>query len=184
MTDIAIQEPSEFIAGDTVKWKRCLQDYKASDAWVLKYAARGDAAFAITATADGDDHLVTISATTSAGYTAGKYKWVAYVEKSGERYTVDEGYFTVKPNLATGNGTITDERLQLEKDIAAIKAYLGKNYTYANYAINGRSLTRYSITELFTLKDRLQRELNRLRDAEKIARGEGTGKRILVRFNS
>lgn len=184
MTEIASQEPLEIIAGDTVKWKKCLPDYKASDSWVLKYSARGDNAIAITAAAAGDDHLITLAASATADYKAGTYKWIAYVEKGSERYTIAEGYFTVRANLAAGTAAITDELIQLEKDIAAIKAYLGKNYSYANYAINGRSLTRYSITELFTLKDRLQRELNRLRDAEKLKRGESTGKRILVRFNS
>lgn len=184
MTDISTQEPLNFTAGDTVKWKKSLSDYKASAGWALKYSARGDAAFTVNASADGDDHLVTISATTSAGYTPGTYKWISWVEKDSERYTIEEGYFTVKPNLAIGNAVISDPLIQLEKDLAAINAFIASNYKHSNYAINGRSLTNYSIPDLFVLKDRLQRELNRLRDAEKIKHGLGTGKKILVRFTS
>jgi hypothetical protein len=183
MTDIATKEPLSFIAGDTVKWKRCLSDYKATDGWELYYSMRGDHSFELEATAQGDDHLITITAAESAAYTAATYKWIAYVEKAGERYTVDQGYMTVQPDLATGTDAITDELIQLEKDVAAIKAFLAKNYKYANYAINGRSLTNYAMADLFLLKDRLQRELNRLRDAEKLRRGLGTGKTIRVRFN-
>ena len=31
MADIPSKEPAEFRAGDTIKWKRSLDDYKASD---------------------------------------------------------------------------------------------------------------------------------------------------------
>lgn len=183
MTDIATQEPQSFIAGDTVKWKKSLPDYKASDSWVLKYALRGAAVINLTAAASGDDHLITITAVTSAGYTAGTYKWISYVEKAGERYTIEEGYLAIETNLATAT-TITDRLITLEADIAAINGFLGKNYKYSSYAIAGRSLNNYSISELFTLRDRLQRELKSLKDADKIARGLATNKLIRVRFNT
>ena len=35
-TDIATIEPATFRAGDTVKWKKALDCYKASDGWTLK----------------------------------------------------------------------------------------------------------------------------------------------------
>ena len=183
MTDIPTQEPLSFIAGDTVKWKKSLSDYPASDGWVLKYAIRGTAVINLTATASGADHLITIAAATSAAYTAGTYKWIASVEKASERYSVGEGYLTIEPNFATAT-TITDPLITLEADITAIKAFLSKNYKYASYAIAGRSLNNYSIAELFTLRDRLQRDLNKLKDADKIARGLATSKLIRVRFNS
>lgn len=183
MTDIATQEPESFVAGDTVKWKKSLSDYPASASWVLKYALRGAASIDLTATADGDDHLITISAATSEAYTAGTYKWTAYVEKASERYTIAEGYLTIKTDMVAAT-TITDRVITLEADITAINGFLGKNYKYSSYAIAGRSLNNYSISELFTLRDRLQRELNSLKDADKIARGLATNKLIRVRFNS
>ena len=42
-TDIASKEPETFRAGDTVKWKRSLDCYKASEGWTLKYSFRGTA---------------------------------------------------------------------------------------------------------------------------------------------
>lgn len=185
MSEIATIEPLSFVAGDTVKWKRTLDDYPASDDWVLKYSARTTSAvaIAITAAADGDDHLVTLAAADTAEYTASTYKWTAWVEKDDERYTVGEGYFTVKPNLATGTTAITDERIQLEADIAAIDGYLAKNYKYQNYAINGRSLSQYPMADLYLLKDRLARQLNRLKDAERVQRGMGSRKIVRVRMS-
>jgi hypothetical protein len=183
MVDIPTREPENFNAGDTVSWKKSLSDYKASDGWVLKYAARGAGSINLTASADGDDHLTSISAATSSTYTAGTYKWLAYVEKAGERYTVGEGYWDIKVNLATAT-SITDRLITLQTDIDAINAFLGRNYNYASYSIAGRSLNNHSITDLFTLRDRLQAELNRLRDEEKINRGVPTRQLIRVRINN
>jgi len=35
---IPTKEPLTIRAGDTIKWKRSIDDYKASDGWTLKYA--------------------------------------------------------------------------------------------------------------------------------------------------
>lgn len=182
MTTQATKEPESFVAGDTVKWKKCLASYKASDGWQLAYAIVGASAININASADGDDHLVTITAASSGAYAAGTYKWIATVTKDDERYTVGEGYFDIKPNLANAT-TYTDDVLRLKKDIAAIDAFLGKNFKYASYSINGRTLTNYGMADLFTLRDRLQRQLNSLLDVEKIKSGKPTRKLIRVRFN-
>lgn len=179
---MASTEPVYFIAGDTVKWQINLADYKASDSWVLSYALRGPSNINLTATAVGAEHLISIPAATSAGYKAGTYAFDAYVTKGSERYTVGSGYIDIKANLATATAH-TDRLLTLQADIDAINAWLGKNYNYASYAIGGRSMNKYSITELYTLRARMMSELQSLKDAEKIRRGLGTSKLIRVRFN-
>ena len=40
--DIPTKEPFEIRAGDTVKWKKAVDDYRASDGWTLKYSLRGN----------------------------------------------------------------------------------------------------------------------------------------------
>lgn len=182
MADIATTEPEIIVAGDTVKWKKSLSDYKASASWVLTYALRGAKAIDITAAASGDDHLVDLSAATTGGYTPGTYSFSAYVTKSGERYTVATGYITVKVNLATAT-TFTDRLLTLQSDVDAINAFLSKNYNYASYSIGGRSLNKYSLTELYKLRSVLMSELSSLKDSERIRRGLGTSKLIRVRIN-
>jgi len=73
MSDIPTTEPLSFRAGDTVKWKKSLGDYPATS-WTLKYflVIQSDQKI-ITASADGTDHLVTITAAASAGYAVGRY---------------------------------------------------------------------------------------------------------------
>lgn len=182
MVDIATTEPEYFVAGDTVKWKKTLSDYKASDGWVLSYALRGAGNINLTATASGADHQVDITAAVSATYTEGTYSFAAYVTKGSERYSVGNGYIEIKKNLATAT-TYTDRLLTLQADVDAVNAFLSKNYNFASYSIGGRSLNKYSITELYMLRGKLLGELQKLKDEEKIRRGKGTSKLIRVRFN-
>lgn len=177
----ATKEPSIIIAGDTLKWKISLPDYKASDGWVLAYALRGAAQINITAGADGADHLVQVAAATTAAYTPGNYKWIATVTKAGERYTVAEGYFLVQADLATAT-SYSDRMLALQTHIDAINGFLAKSHKYSSYAIGGRSLSSHSVQDLFLLKDRFMRELNELKNAEALKKGLGSKKIVRVRM--
>ena len=70
---------------DFEKWKRSIDDYKASDGWTLKYSFRGTAGtIDITSSADGDEHLISLSPTTTAAYDAGMYDVQGYVEIRGQ----------------------------------------------------------------------------------------------------
>ena len=53
------KEPETVRAGDTIKWKKSVSDYAASDGWTLKYSLRGQStAIDLTSTADGDEHPI------------------------------------------------------------------------------------------------------------------------------
>ena len=78
MADIPTTEPAAVNAGDTVRWRRALADYPASAGWALTYTLLNAAGkITITASAQGDDHLVSVPAATSAGWAAGDYAWRA-----------------------------------------------------------------------------------------------------------
>lgn len=99
---IPSKEPTEFVGGATVKWTKVLGDYPASS-WTLTYSIRAlDAAggsLEVTATADGDTHVVTISATDSGTLAAGTYEWQAKVTSGSEVAYPDTGMFEVKASL-------------------------------------------------------------------------------------
>jgi hypothetical protein len=135
-------EPRSFVAGATVCWSKSLADYPASDGWTLKYSFRGpDAAgLDVTATADGDDYLVNISATASA-VAAGTYWWQAYVTKGSEKYFVGEGQTVVKATL-TGTAVAYDGRSDAELVLAALVALSKTKATLiqGEYTIAGRQM--------------------------------------------
>jgi len=161
---IPTKEPTEITAGDTWTWSRSLSDYLASDSWTLSYAlVNVDNLITITATADGDDHLVEVAAATTAGYAPGSYNWQAYVIKSGERYQVDSGVLEVKPNFAEQTAGY-DGRSHVKKVLDALDALIEGKATSDQlaYSIAGRSISKMSPEELIKWRDlyagRYQRE--------------------------
>ncbi len=71
-----------------------LADYPASK-WTLTYYLRKDGATAtatsFSATADGDTHLVTIAAATTAGYAAGVYDFISIYPTSTQIISKSRG---------------------------------------------------------------------------------------------
>jgi|TARA_Y100000310_G_scaffold16994_1_gene16881 hypothetical protein len=103
--DIPTKEPTEFTAGDSVKWTRTLGDYPAST-YTLLYSLRGTAGtFDITATADGDDYSISIPAPTTSGYGAGYY--------DGHGYAVIDGTAQVDTITLAGDDTTAADTYNL-----------------------------------------------------------------------
>lgn len=176
--------PTVFPAGDTIKWDVSVPDYKASDGWALTYELKSSTAdlATITASADGDDFTVTISASTSANYAAGDYHYAAYVTKGSERFRVDQGRITVEHNFAASGNY--DGRSHTEVVLDAVEAVLESRATkdQENYTIAGRSLGRTPIEDLLLLRDRYRAEFVKEQRQDRISRGLGTSAVIRTRF--
>lgn len=149
MPDPLTREPTEFTAGDTVKWKVAFADFPANDGWTLKYTFRGPEIHDVTATADGADHSVTLSAAVSADFTAGDYWWDAYASKAAERYKVRTGQLKVLANLEAVTG-VYDGRSIVKRTLDALEAMIeGKaSRDQMSYSIEGRSLSRMSVQDV------------------------------------
>ena len=183
MTEIPTTEPQTITAGDTVQWKKQIDDYPASDDWVLSYAmVSGSKKYSLTASASGDDHLVSIAATTSAAYEAGEYYWQAYVTKDSERRLVGSGRLKINPNFADLSNF--DARSHVKKTLDAIEAVVEGRATkdQEEYTIGTRSLKRTPIQDLLVLRDKYKGEYLREVNAENISKGLGSKNRILVRI--
>jgi hypothetical protein len=122
MTSIPTCEPDSFVAGDTVKWCRSFADYPASAGWTLAYVfVNAGSKKDVASVAEGDSHLVTITAEDSADWPAGDYDFQGTATKGDERYTVTVGRTTVKPNLAAVVDGF-DARTSARKVLEAIDA--------------------------------------------------------------
>jgi hypothetical protein len=185
--DIPTTEPSEFFVGDTVQWTKDLSGFPAS-AWTLKYNFISSDASAqnilITSTADGDIHSIAVARATSAGYTAGDYKWFSYVIDIGDtlRHSVASGSTTVKPDQSSGTDARSHVKIVLDAICATIEGVASKDQKA--YSIAGRSLERYSFEELLKLKDKYEILYKKELSDEAIANGEGSGRKVKVRFTN
>ena len=188
MSDIPGTEPTTIRAGDGVQWRRSLPEHLATDGWVLKYRVlravppHRD----ITAAADGADHLVSLSATTTAAWQAGRATLVGWAEKAatGERETLLQQSMDVLPDLtaATSLDGRTAAQRRLADAEAALSAYLaGGQGHVAEYVINGRRMVFREARELQDLVDGARRDVARENARAAAAQGYAPG-RIYTRF--
>ena len=173
-------------AGDTLDFETTVPDYPASEGWTLKYrlAPRSaGTAIDLTAVADGDDYDITASATTTASWATGWYTWTAFVEKAGERFTVDRGQLEIRAASST-LAAATDGRTHARKVLDAIEAVLETRATLdqESYAINGRSLKRMPIEELLKLRQIYRAEVAGEDAASKLAAGIAQPRKVQVRL--
>lgn len=177
-------EPATIVAGDSLTWKRTLADYPAGT-WSLKYRLiNANGAIDVTSTASGTDHLVTVAATESAGWAAGKYSMVSYVEQGATRITLGSATVIIQPNLAVL--ATRDVRTAAAKIVdqlrAAYIAYTESNSTVLEYEIAGRHMKYRSGAEILEQLSFWESRVNDEKRAERVAAGLGAGNKLLVRF--
>lgn len=178
-------EPLEIVAGDFIQWKRedLTTDYPSAS-YTLKYSARlqgtGTTEIEITG---GTDHLVQVSSSVTALYTAGTYSWQAYITRNSdsERILVASGYWDV---LANSDESTADPRSHAEIMLNKIESLLeGKaDSDVSSYSIAGRSLTKMTTEELLTWRNFYKAEVLRERQKEDIKLGRKTPTTVKVRF--
>ncbi|MCX7180631.1 MAG: hypothetical protein NTX56_18335 [Proteobacteria bacterium] len=128
-----------------------------------------------------------MTAATTGAYAAGGYTWTAWVEGgSSEKYTVDAGVCTVKPDYRGAGATVAlDDRTHARKVLDSIEAVIeGRaSQDQERYMIAGRELWRTPIPTLLKLRQTYRAEVKRQELAEKIQNGTGVGGRIQFRSN-
>jgi len=179
-------EPTSFRAGDSIAWTLSLPEYPASAGWALKYRLLWPTgtAVAINSSAAGDDHAVSLAATDTAAWAAGKATLLAWVEKGIERITLKQPLVDVLPNLAAAS--VYDGRSQAVKALAdakaALAAYMAAGQTHvAEYDIGGRRMKFRTSAEIIDLINYYERETAGERALQAALQGGSPG-RVLTRF--
>jgi hypothetical protein len=180
--EIPSEEPTEHVAGDTLAWTKSLSDYPADDSWTLTYYLLGPKKETITASADGADHAVTVSASTTSNYAPGVYKWTSYASSGSERYKVGEGTIEILPNPATVAANVSTETRSKAKQIldalmATMADAAGRPEQSYSLQAAGRSFSFKTLADLIAAIDYWKAEVKREDSASSI------GKNIFVRFN-
>lgn len=188
-TNYPTNVPDLLQIGDFWAWKKdnLATDYPTAD-YSLSYEFNlidGATAvnFTIGTTEANDEYIVATSNTSS--YTKGEYNWVEYITRTSDnaRIKLSEGYTQIQENYATTNASV---RSHAKIVLDAVKAVIENRATMdqSSMSIAGRSLSRMSIDELFTLKDRYQAEFDREVKKAKIKNGQSSGNTILTKFGT
>ena len=183
------QEPDTLVVGDRWVWRRddLVSDYPIAD-YALEYRFTEDStgntnAFTIAATEADSTYLVEITSAVTANLVAGDYQWAAFIIRSSDsqRVVVDQGRTEILPNL---QNTTADLRSHAKKVLDAIEAVLENRASQdqMSYSIAGRSLSRMSIDDLMTFRNRYRAEYLREIKLARIKNKQDSGNTIKVRF--
>jgi len=183
-TELLNQIPTELTAGDFTGWRLSLPEYPASDGWSIFYALVKDGKLiALTSTADGDDHVFSISSADSAGYSPGIYRYQQYAKQGENRRTIENGQLVVFPDFYSQKDGY-DSRTPAEKTLDTLKATYDK-LAAKSLASKSGGLASVADKPLSELRAEIQQqEAVVLREHRAKLRKEGkrTGTKIKVRF--
>lgn len=176
--------PTELTAGDTWTWTHSVTDHPATSytaaTFYLQNAARS---FGMAATLSGTNFALTATAATTAALKPGKYQWRLVAITGTNRFTIDRGEVEVLPDPATAASY--DFRSVARRTLEAIEAYLADpdNLAAASYSIGGRSLSRWSRSELLSEMSKWKAEVQEEEAKSRMAKGLGNPRRLYVRFD-
>ena len=178
---VPTNEPLEARVGDTWAWNRQdLPDYPATT-WTLKYQFKNATShFEFNATADGSNFSIVVAKATTAGFTAGKYSWAAYVTDGTSQYTVATGRLNVLPSYSLASAAALDDRTHARKVLEALEATIEGKATkdQLKYMIGSRSIERLTPAELVTWRNQYRAEVFSEDNKERRQNGYGAGRLV------
>jgi predicted lipoprotein len=138
-------------------------DYPAPD-WTIKAHLRGPAVINLTATGDGDTHVLSEASGVTSGFAPGRYVATVRASDGTDTFEIEAGELEIEADVASIDSA-HDPRKHAEKVLAAIEAVLEKRATkdQESYTINGRSLTRTSIADLLELHKTYKAEVAKMK---------------------
>ncbi len=174
-------EPKQIIQGDSSSWEISLSEYPAGEGWALSYALVKDGALiTIPSTPAGDNHLITLTTSTTAAYMPGVYMWTATVTNDTQRRTIKQGMIEVLQDLSTmADGG--DLRSQIKRTLDALEEAIERHASSGvlSMSVAGRTTTWRTFDELLAIRDRYASAYH----TEQVRAGHrNPTNRILVRF--
>lgn len=146
-------EPTEFYAGDTVKWTRRFQDFPAGDGWTLAYKfgnkERSIPVDPADITTSNDEFVIVIPAEQTAALNPAQYQLTGTVTKGTDRYVVAHGVVRVRQNPGGEGQEPFDYRTQNQRVYESICAMIeGREDVEEHTMSDGRHLRNMAMTDL------------------------------------
>ena len=186
------QEPDRLITGDRFAWQRpdLVSDYPLAD-YTMTYHFSEDSGgggthhFTLSSTEVDDNYYFEKPSSETDNLKAGDWKWQLYAIRTSdsERITIDYG---ITKFVLGELDTNEDLRTHAKKVLDAIEAVIEGRATIdqSSFSLGGRSLSRMSIDELMTFRDRYHAEYLKEVKLARIRNKQGSGNTIKVNFGS
>lgn len=174
-----------FVRGETLNYRVIAPEYPASAGWQVTLYMNpraGGTVVSVSGVADGDDHLLQATSTTTASWLAGWYSWEEWAAKGAEQYRIAGGQTEIVFGLvgvAAGFDTRTQAQIALDDAKAAFAAWTP---TTRRYRIAGREMEFSDTTEIIRVVQYWENEVRREQAAEAMAAGRPNPRKLLVRL--
>ena len=176
------------VAGDSVDFVTSVPAYPASQGFTLCHRltpwVAGAAIDMASVTVDIDDYRTLVSNAVSALWVPGDYSWASWVEKAGERHSVDSGLCKILPDPATA--TAYDGRSKAQKALEDCQTALA-NFNAAGgkvkrYSIAGREMEFDNATDIMVLVSYWTNEVRLENRGRALREGQADPSRIYMRL--
>ena len=181
--------PEELQLGDLWAWKITdISDDYPTASFSLSYQfnlidGATPSKFTLTASESNNEYIISTTSTTSQ--TKGRYNWIAYITRQSDsaRIKIGEGFIEIQDNFAT---TSTSVRSHAKIVLDSLEAVIENRASMdqSSMSIAGRSLSRMSIDELLTFRDKYKAEVLKEKKKLRVKNKLGSGNNIKARFGS
>lgn len=176
---------NQIVAGETLNYRAIAADYPASAGWVVTLYLNpraGGTATSVASSADGNDHLLQVPASTTATWAPGWWAWETWAALGTERYRLEAGQLQVVAGLI-GAAAGTDTRSQAQRALDDAKAaFAAWTPTTRRYRIAGREMEFADTGEIIKVVQYWENEVRREQTAEAMAAGRPNPRKLLVRL--
>lgn len=181
-------EPLKVVVGDFIQWKKTALAASYPPAthsaqYIARITAGGASEITLAAIERTDYYLFQVPSATSEAFTPGYYHWQLEITQTatGNRIVVERGEFEAIPDLdANGADPRTHAEVMLDKIESLLEGRADKDVS--SYSIQGRSISKMSISDLLQWRDYYRKEVNKERRDNAIAIGRPTKTTMKVRF--
>lgn len=182
-------EPTSVVIGTLVQWKRAdLSDVYAPASYDLIYNIRlkngagVDKSVTATTAADGS-FLTSLTSNLTTTMVAGDYVWQAFISRKSDsaKVAVGTGELQLLSNLdQNGADNRSHAQIMVEKIQSLLEGRADKDVS--SYSIQGRSLSKMSVTDLMMWRDYYRKEVVKEKQDALIAAGKASNATVKVRF--
>jgi hypothetical protein len=181
-------EPIKIVVGDFIQWKKTdlASSYPPAThtaEYVARVASGQSSEIKLPAIERTSYYLFQASSITTSAFETGYYHWQLEITEtaSGNRIVVERGEFQAIADL-DNNGA--DPRTHAEIMLDKIEGLLigRSDKDVSSYSIQGRSISKMTISDLLQWRDYYRKEVNRERRESDIALGKTTKTTMKVRF--
>ena len=180
---MALQD--SIVQGETLNYSATLSGYPASEGWNLQLVLNpraGGAVISLTTSADGDNHVLQVTAALTATWAVGDYGYQLFAVKGAEVYFQNDGQFKVRAGLIGAAGGV-DTRSQAQRALDDARTALAAwTPTTRRYKINGREMEFNSPADIIAIVSHWQNEVKREQNVARMAAGLPSNRKVMVRM--